>query len=67
MQPGGVRGQPQKRHIHQSLYDQIAQDYPVGRIVRAEEMAAVAMFLASDDAGAVLGHDLDASGGYLTG
>lgn len=48
-------------------YEQIAQDYPIRRIVCAEEMAAVVMFLASDDASAVIGHNLDASGGYLTG
>lgn len=48
-------------------YEQIAQDYPVRRIVRAEEMASVVMWLASDEAGAVHGADVDASGGYLAG
>lgn len=48
-------------------YEQIAQDYPIKRIVRAEEMATIVMFLASPDASAVVGHDLDATGGYLAG
>ncbi|MGP3929366.1 SDR family NAD(P)-dependent oxidoreductase [Nonomuraea sp. KM88] len=48
-------------------YEQIAQDYPVKRIVAAEEIARVVMFLASDDSSAVVGHDLDATGGYLAG
>ncbi|MEU6714614.1 glucose 1-dehydrogenase [Nonomuraea sp. NPDC046802] len=48
-------------------YEQIAQDYPIKRIVRPQEMARVVMWLASDDATAVLGTDIDASGGYLTG
>jgi NAD(P)-dependent dehydrogenase (short-subunit alcohol dehydrogenase family) len=48
-------------------YEQIAQDYPIKRIVRPEEMARVIMFLASDEATAITGTDLDASGGYLTG
>ncbi|GAA2576519.1 SDR family oxidoreductase [Actinomadura fulvescens] len=48
-------------------YEQIAEGYPVKRIIRAEEMARVIMWLASDEAGAVVGTDLDASGGYLTG
>ncbi|MFC5744556.1 SDR family NAD(P)-dependent oxidoreductase [Actinomadura rugatobispora] len=48
-------------------YEQIAQDYPIRRIVQPQEMARVVMFLASDDATAVLGTDIDASGGYLTG
>lgn len=46
--------------------NQIAQDYPTKRIVRAEEMARVVMWLASDDATAVVGTDIDVSGGYLT-
>ncbi|NRQ33064.1 SDR family oxidoreductase [Nonomuraea sp. NN258] len=48
-------------------YEQIAQDYPIKRIVQPQEMARVVMWLASDDATAVLGTDIDASGGYLTG
>jgi NAD(P)-dependent dehydrogenase (short-subunit alcohol dehydrogenase family) len=48
-------------------YEQIAQGYPIKRIVHPEEMATVVMFLASADASAVVGTDLDASGGYLTG
>nr|CEL21351.1 Dehydrogenases with different specificities (related to short-chain alcohol dehydrogenases) [Kibdelosporangium sp. MJ126-NF4] len=48
-------------------YEQIAQGYPIKRIVRAEEMAGVVMFLASPAASAIVGTDLDASGGYLTG
>jgi NAD(P)-dependent dehydrogenase (short-subunit alcohol dehydrogenase family) len=47
-------------------YDQIAQDYPIKRIVRPEEMASVVMWLSSDEASAVIGTDIDASGGYLT-
>ncbi|MFC7586454.1 SDR family NAD(P)-dependent oxidoreductase [Nonomuraea antimicrobica] len=48
-------------------YEQIAQDYPIKRIVRPQEMARVVMWLASDDATAVVGTDIDASGGFLTG
>ncbi|WP_246079791.1 SDR family NAD(P)-dependent oxidoreductase [Nonomuraea mesophila] len=48
-------------------YEQIAQDYPIRRIVAAEEIARVVMFLASDDASPVVGHDVDATGGYLAG
>ena len=48
-------------------YEQIAQDYPIKRIVRPEEMATVVMWLSSPDSSAVTGTDVDASGGYLTG
>lgn len=47
-------------------YEQIAQNYPIKRIVRPEEMAAVVMWLGSDESSAVIGTDIDASGGYLT-
>ncbi|MGW0252014.1 SDR family NAD(P)-dependent oxidoreductase [Nocardia goodfellowii] len=47
-------------------YEQIAQSYPVKRIVSPDEIARVIMFLASDDASAIVGTDVDASGGYLT-
>lgn len=48
-------------------YEQIAEEYPLKRIVRPEEMSTVVMWLASDESSAVLGTDVDASGGYLTG
>ncbi|MEV0618716.1 SDR family oxidoreductase [Nonomuraea sp. NPDC050404] len=48
-------------------YEEIAQDYPVRRIVQPQEMARVVMWLASDDATAVIGTDIDASGGFLAG
>lgn len=48
-------------------YEQIAQDYPIKRIVAAEEIATIVMFLASADSSAMVGHDVDATGGYLTG
>ena len=46
-------------------YQQIAQDYPVKRIVSADEIARVVMWLASPDAGAIHGANIDASAGYL--
>lgn len=48
-------------------YEQIAQDYPIKRIVRPEEMATVVLWLSSPESSAVTGTDVDASGGYLTG
>ena len=46
-------------------YEQIAQDYPVKRIVSADEIARVVTWLASQNAGAIHGANLDASAGYL--
>lgn len=46
---------------------EIAKDYPIQRIVAADEIARVVLWLASADASPVVGTDIDASGGYLTG
>ncbi|GAB2590639.1 glucose 1-dehydrogenase [Streptomyces capparidis] len=48
-------------------YEEIARTYPIGRIVRAEEMARVMLWLGSPDAAPLVGTDVDVSGGYLTG
>jgi NAD(P)-dependent dehydrogenase (short-subunit alcohol dehydrogenase family) len=40
---------------------------PMGRFGEADEVAAVAVFLASDDASYVTGHTLAVDGGYLAG
>jgi NAD(P)-dependent dehydrogenase (short-subunit alcohol dehydrogenase family) len=48
-------------------YEEIAQAYPIRRIVPAEEMARVMMWLVSADAAPLVGTDVDVSGGYLTG
>jgi NAD(P)-dependent dehydrogenase (short-subunit alcohol dehydrogenase family) len=67
--PGAV-DTPMLRRAAQAFgvtYEQIAQDYPIKRIVRAEEMARVMMWLGSAEAAPVIGTDVDVSGGYLTG
>ena len=45
--------------------EMIAQDYPVKRIVRPEEIARSVLFLCSNEATCLVGTDLDATGGYL--
>jgi len=44
----------------------VAQDYPIKRIVKAEEIARTVLWLSSDDATCITGIDVDATGGYLT-
>lgn len=44
----------------------VSQDYPIKRIVNAEEIARTVMWLSSDDASCITGMDVDATGGYLT-
>lgn len=45
----------------------VAQDYPLKRIVNAEEIARAVMWLSSDEASCIVGMDVDATGGYLAG
>lgn len=44
----------------------VVQEYPIKRIVAPEEIARGVMWLASAEPIAVMGTDLDATGGYLT-
>ena len=47
--------------------EQIAAKIPIGRFSRPEEIAQVAVFLASDDAAYITGQTIIASGGVVTG
>jgi NAD(P)-dependent dehydrogenase (short-subunit alcohol dehydrogenase family) len=46
-------------------YEQAAPNFVTPRVMRTEEMARAVMFLASDDASAINGMDLDVTGGQL--
>jgi NAD(P)-dependent dehydrogenase (short-subunit alcohol dehydrogenase family) len=45
----------------------LAQQYPMGRVGKPEDIAAAVTFLASDDAGWITGANLPVDGGYLAG
>lgn len=47
-------------------FETVSKEYPIKRIVNAEEIARTVMWLSSDDASCIVGMDVDATGGYLT-
>jgi NAD(P)-dependent dehydrogenase (short-subunit alcohol dehydrogenase family) len=61
--PGAV-DTPMLRRTGQAVVDASVAATPMGRLARPEEIAALAVFLASDDASYVTGTGLTVDGGY---
>jgi len=66
LSPGGTEteGAHQLGIMGSEFQKQMIADTPLGRFGQPEDIARVALFLASDDAGWVTGESLQASGGY---
>jgi 3-oxoacyl-[acyl-carrier protein] reductase len=62
--PAAIDG-PLARELLRERLDEKLADIPVGRLGRAEEVAALVSFLASDAAGYITGATLDVNGGVL--
>jgi 3-oxoacyl-[acyl-carrier protein] reductase len=62
--PAAIDGSLAREVLRERLDEKLA-DIPVGRLGRAEEVAALVSFLCSDDAGYITGATLDVSGGVL--
>jgi 3-oxoacyl-[acyl-carrier protein] reductase len=56
---------PLAREVLRDRLEQKVADIPVGRLGRADEVAALVSFLMSEDAGYITGATLDANGGVL--
>jgi 3-oxoacyl-[acyl-carrier protein] reductase len=62
--PAAIDG-PLAREVLREHLDEKLADIPVGRLGRADEVAALVSFLVSDEAGYVTGATLDVNGGVL--
>jgi 3-oxoacyl-[acyl-carrier protein] reductase len=62
--PAAIDG-PLAREVLRERLEEKRADIPLGRLGRAEEVAALVSFLVSDDAGYVTGATLDVNGGVL--
>jgi NAD(P)-dependent dehydrogenase (short-subunit alcohol dehydrogenase family) len=61
----GPTDSPMTSHIPEAARDMMISRTPLGRFGKAEEIAGVALFLASDDSGYVTGQTIYADGGRL--
>jgi 3-oxoacyl-[acyl-carrier protein] reductase len=67
--PGSVlseKGQQEFRALPADLRERVLAETPLRRFARAEEIASIAVFLASDDASYVTGTTILANGGWCS-
>lgn len=49
----------------QGVFDKLSDSQPIGRMAKPEEIAKLALFLCSDDAGFITGNDYPIDGGFI--
>jgi 3-oxoacyl-[acyl-carrier protein] reductase len=62
--PGGVETEGTAAYVGSDFFNQVVAQTPLGRIGQPDDIARVAVFLASDDSGWLTGERLTASGGF---
>ncbi len=49
----------------EEMFEKLSQSQPIGRMAKPEEIAKLALFLCSDDAGFITGNDYPIDGGFI--
>ncbi|WP_140938239.1 SDR family NAD(P)-dependent oxidoreductase [Sphingobacterium lumbrici] len=49
----------------EEMFDKLSKSQPIGRMAKPEEIAKLALFLCSDDAGFITGNDYPIDGGFI--
>lgn len=62
--PGGVETEGTAGYVGSEFFNKVVEATPLGRIGQPEDIARVAVFLASDDSGWLTGERVSASGGF---
>lgn len=47
------------------VFEKLSKSQPIGRMAQPEEIAKLALFLCSDDAGFITGNDYPIDGGFI--
>jgi 3-oxoacyl-[acyl-carrier protein] reductase len=62
--PGAIMTEGIRENIPQALVDIVSKHTPLGRLATVQDIAACAVFLASDDAKSITGQVITVDGGY---
>jgi NAD(P)-dependent dehydrogenase (short-subunit alcohol dehydrogenase family) len=49
----------------EEMFDKLSRSQPIGRMASTEEVAALALYLCSDEAGFITGNDYPIDGGFI--
>ena len=52
-------------HNQEEMFEKLSKSQPIGRMAKPEEIAALALYLCSDEAGFVTGNDYPIDGGFI--
>ena len=51
---------------HREMFEKLSKTQPIGRMAQPDEVAALALYLCSDEASFITGSDYPIDGGFIT-